>query len=97
MVRTPHGYHDPARIRAELTAAGFTDIAIETVTLCSHASSSRDTAIAFCQGTPARGEIEARGAPDLEAVTQAVTEALARRFGDGPIEGAIQALVISAA
>ena len=97
MARTPHGYHDAARIRADLMEAGFTDIAIETVAHRSRANSPHDPATAFCQGTPMRGEIEARGAPSLETATQKSAEALARRFGNGPIEGRIQALVISAA
>jgi SAM-dependent methyltransferase len=96
MMRTPHGYYDTARIRSDLMEAGFTDIAIETVSHRSHAASPQDPAIAFCQGTPMRAEIEARGAPGLDVATQAATEALARRFGDGPIAGRIQALVISA-
>lgn len=95
--RTPHGYHDAAQIDADLREAGFTDIAIETVTHRSPASSAEDAAIAYCQGTPMRGEIEARGAPGLEAATRAAAEALRSRFGNGPIEGRIQALVISAA
>jgi len=97
MKRTPHGYHDAARIRDDLSKAGFTDIAIETVTHRSRASAAEDPAIAFCQGTPMRPEIEARGAPGPEAATRAATEALRSRFGNGPIEGRIQALVISAA
>jgi len=96
MARTPHGYHDAGRIRADLTEAGFGDIAIEAVAHRSRASSPKDPAIAFCQGTPMRGEIEARGAPGLDAATQQAAEALARRFGDGAIEGRIRALVISA-
>ncbi|MBR0874730.1 methyltransferase domain-containing protein [Bradyrhizobium tropiciagri] len=97
MARTPHGYHDAARVRGDLTAAGFRDITIEMVTHRSPAASAQDAAIAYCQGTPMRGEIEARGTPGLEATTQRVAEALARRFGNGPIDGKIQALVISAA
>ena len=97
MARTPHGYHDPARIRGDLTAAGFRDVTIEMVTHRSPAASAQDAAVAYCQGTPMRGEIEARGAPGLAATTQRVAEALACRFGDGPIDGKIQALVISAA
>ncbi len=96
MARTPHGYHDAGRIRADLAAAGFSDIAIEVVAQRSRASSPKDPAIAFCQGTPMRGEIEARGTPGLEGATQQAAEALARRFGNGPIEGRIQALVVSA-
>jgi len=97
MARTPHGYHDAARIRADLMEAGFTDIAIETVEHRSRANSPNDPGAAFCEGTPMRGEIEARGAPGLEAATQKSADALARRFGNGPIEGRIRALVISAA
>src|SRR5262249_61991314 len=97
VARTPHGYHDESRIRADLTEAGFTEIAIETVTHLSKAGSPRDPAFAFCQGTPMRGEIEARGTPDLEAATERVAEPLGRRFGNGPIEGRMSALVISAA
>ena len=97
MVRTPHGYHDVDRIRRDLTEAGFTDIAIEPVAHTSRASSPKDAAIAYCQGTPMRAEIEARGAPGLEAATVHTAEALARRFGTGGVEGRIRALVVTAA
>ena len=96
MARTPHGYHDAARIRTDLMEAGFIDIAIETVAHRSRANSPLDAATAFCQGSPMRGEIEALGAPGLEAATLKSADALARRFGNGPIEGRIKALVISA-
>jgi ubiquinone/menaquinone biosynthesis C-methylase UbiE len=96
MARTPHGYHDVERIRQELDAAGFTAVSIDTVDHQSKAPSPREPAIAYCQGTPLRTEIEARDASGLETATQQATEALARRFGTGAIEGRIQALVISA-
>jgi ubiquinone/menaquinone biosynthesis C-methylase UbiE len=97
MARTPHGYHDVDRIRADLTHAGFEEISIEPVAHISRASSPKDPATAFCQGTPMRAEIEARGAPGLEAATAHAAEALARRFGSGAIEGRIRALVVTAA
>jgi ubiquinone/menaquinone biosynthesis C-methylase UbiE len=96
MARIPHGYHDVAKLREELAIAGFASISIETLDETSNAASPRDPAIAYCQGTPLRNEIEARGAPGLEAATQACAEALARRFGNGPVEGRIRAHVISA-
>ncbi len=96
MARTPHGYHDLARIRDDLTAAGFTSIATETLATTSKAASPRDAAIAYCQGTPLRSEIEARGATRLEEATEVAAKALARRFGNGPIEGRISAHVITA-
>jgi ubiquinone/menaquinone biosynthesis C-methylase UbiE len=97
MARTPHGYHDQDLILSDLQHAGFSDIAIEAVDHVSRAPSPREPAVAFCQGTPLRNEIEARGAPGLEAATDKAEQALAQRFGSGAIEGRIRALVISAA
>ena len=96
MARIPHGYHDVDQVRAELAAAGFAAIAVETVDDVSKASSARDPAIAYCQGTPLRNEIEARDASRLEEATHAAADALARRFGSGPVEGRIRAHVITA-
>jgi len=96
MARTPHGYHDVERIRADLAAAGFGSISIETLATTSKAASPRDAAIAYCQGTPLRSEIEARGPARLEEATEVAAEALARRFGAGPIEGRISAHVVTA-
>jgi hypothetical protein len=62
----------------------------------SKVASPRDPAIAYCQGTPLRNEIEARGALRLEDATNQAAEALARRFGSGAIEGRIRAFVITA-
>jgi SAM-dependent methyltransferase len=96
MARTPHGYHDVAKLREELTMAGFAQVSIETRGELSKAPSPRDPAIAYCQGTPLRNEIEARDPTGLEAATQACAQALALRFGNGPVQGRIQAHVITA-
>jgi ubiquinone/menaquinone biosynthesis C-methylase UbiE len=96
MARTPHGYHDTDQIRAELRTAGFGDVAVDAVDAISKASSPREAAIAYCQGTPLRAEIEARDASRLEEATNRATEALARRFGKGAIEGRIRAFAITA-
>ena len=96
MARTPHGYHDVAVIRSELAQAGFASVSVETLGASSRATTPGDVSIAYCQGTPLRNEIEARGTPQLEETTRRVTEELARRFGSGPIEGRIRAHVITA-
>lgn len=96
MARTPHGYHDAETIREDLSAAGFANISIETVAHVSRAASPRDAAIAYCQGTPVRNEIEARDASRLEDATNAAADALARRFGNGAVEGRIRAHAITA-
>jgi SAM-dependent methyltransferase len=97
MARVPHGYHDIEQIRRELNTAGFTGIAIEAVDHRSRAASPRDPAIAYCQGTPWRSEIEARDATRLEEATNRAAEAVAQRFGNGAVDGRIRAFVITAA
>lgn len=96
LARTPHGYHDVERIRAELNAAGLTQVSIDAVAEKSRAASPRDAAIAYCQGTPLRNEIEARDASRMEDAVQCAAAALAQRFGSGAIEGRIRAFVITA-
>ena len=71
MARTPHGHHDVDRIRQDLKAAGFADVAIDAVDARSRAPSARHVAVAYCQGTPLRNEIEARDAARLEEATTA--------------------------
>jgi ubiquinone/menaquinone biosynthesis C-methylase UbiE len=96
LARTPHGYHDVTTLREELTMAGFAQVRIETVGDISRAPSAREPAIAYCQGTPLRNEIEARDPSGLEGATQACAEVLALRFGSGAVEGRLSAHVITA-
>jgi hypothetical protein len=96
MRRVPHGYHDPDVIRPAVTAAGFTSVTVERVTLPSVAPSAREVAVGFCQGTPMRHEITTRAPDDLEAVTDEVTAAVASRFGPGEIRAEMSALVVTA-
>ena len=96
LARTPHGYHDESIIRAELGLAGFTDVTIERRADLSRAPSARHVATAYCQGTPLRSEIEARGPDRLQEATDLATAAIARKHGAGEVEGKIQALVVTA-
>ena len=61
LARTPHGYHDTALIRSELEDAGFSRVEIDTRAEQSRAPSPRLPAVAYCQGTLLRNEIEAQG------------------------------------
>lgn len=94
--RTPHGYHDKESIIADIQSAGFANVAAETITRRSVAPSCRDPAIGFCQGTPLRNEIEARNANRLTETTDAAAAKISARFGNGPVDGMIQAHVITA-
>ena len=96
MARTPHGYYDADKIREQLTAAGFTEISVDAVEHRSKAPSPRHPAIAYCQGTPLRNEIEARDKSRLEEATNRAADALAQQFGSGAVDGRIRALVIGA-
>jgi ubiquinone/menaquinone biosynthesis C-methylase UbiE len=96
LARTPHGYHDVEQIRAELNAAGFARISVDAVNEMSRAPSPSQPAIAYCQGTPLRNEIEARDASRLQEATKLAAEALAQRYGSGAVEGRIRAFVIAA-
>ena len=96
MARVPHGYFDLDRIREDLSRAGFATIRVEAVSFPSRATSAREAAVAFCQGTPLRGEIEARDASGLDNATRGAADVLARRFGGGAIEGRMRAFVLVA-
>jgi SAM-dependent methyltransferase len=96
MARTPHGYHDQRTIERDLANGGFiTSPRINTVAARSRANSSRIPAIAYCQGTPLRNEIEARDASRLGEATDVAAQAIARRFGSGPVDGKIQAHIVA--
>lgn len=96
MARTPHGYHDLGTIACDVANAGFEHPPrFETVVARSRAASAREVAIAYCQGTPWRSEIEARNAGLLEEATAAAEKAIAQRFGAGEVEGKIQAHIIT--
>ncbi len=71
-------------------------MAIETRAEQSRASSPRLPAIAYCQGTLLRNEIEARDAGKLEAATDYAASAIADRHGDGEVAAKIQAHIIEA-
>jgi ubiquinone/menaquinone biosynthesis C-methylase UbiE len=96
LARTPHGYHDRSTIERDLATGGFTKTPqIATVAARSRAQSPRVPAIAYCQGTPLRNEIEARDASQLGAATDMAATAVAQRFGTHSVDGKIQAHVVT--
>ena len=97
MARTPHGYHETGLIRRELEQAGFSRVDIETKAELSRAPSPRIVALAYCQGTLLRNEIEARDAGKLQAATDYAESVIADKHGRGEIAAKIQAHVILAA
>jgi SAM-dependent methyltransferase len=96
MARTPHGYHDVRAIERDVRGGGF-DAAprIETIAERSRAPTPRHPAIAYCEGTPLRSEIEARGPDRLREAVDASATAIARRFGSAAVDGRIQAHIVT--
>jgi SAM-dependent methyltransferase len=96
LARTPHGYHDWPTIEQDLKSAGFRSTPqVATVASRSRARSSRTPAIAYCQGTPLRNEIEARDPLGIGEATDTAAEAIAQRFGREAVDGKIQAHIIA--
>jgi SAM-dependent methyltransferase len=95
--RTPHGYHEPDAIRADVLAAGFGGVEVETFDARARAATAAEAATAYVQGTVLRTEIEARGgATALADATAAATEAVAARFGATDLDTGIRGLYVTA-
>ena len=96
LARVPYGYYNAELIRADLAAGGFISPArFDTLEARSRAATCRIPAIGFCQGTPLRNEIEARGPTRLEEATSVAAAAIADRFGPTDIDAKIRAQVIA--
>ncbi len=96
LARTPHGYHDKAQIHADLAAAGFSQVVIETKAERSEVASARVPALAYCHGTVLRTEILARDPNSLQSATDHAEAVIGKKHGSGAIAGKIQAHVIAA-
>jgi SAM-dependent methyltransferase len=96
LARVPHGHWDVAAIAADLVRAGLRrPPEVTTLAARSRADSPRSAAIAFCQGTPVRGMLEARGAECLAEATDAAAHEIAARFGNEMVDAKMQAHIIS--
>jgi SAM-dependent methyltransferase len=96
LARVPHGYHDPSVIAHDLAQGGFTrSPQMTTLPARSRAVSPRIPAVAYSQGTPLRGEIEARGPSRLIEATDIATSAIAHQFSSETVDGKIQAHIVA--
>jgi ubiquinone/menaquinone biosynthesis C-methylase UbiE len=95
MARTPHGYSDTEEIAKHLAEGGFSRSPnITTLAAKSRAASPTIPAIAYCQGTLLKSEIEAIDASRLIEATNSAAAEIRKRFGDGAVEGKIQAHIV---
>ncbi len=93
--RIPHGYGDAGQVVADAEAAGFADVTVEKVGLISRAGSAREVAVGFLTGTPAGREVQVRDG-DIAGAIDDVTAELERRYGTGPVQAPMTALVLTA-
>jgi len=96
LARRPHGYHDRRVIEQDLSNGGFArSPRVDVVAARSRATSPRIPAMAYCQGTPLRAEIESRDPKGLAEATDVAAEAIAKKFGRSAVDGKMQALIVT--
>ena len=96
LARAPHGYYDLDTVKRDLKDGGFISTPdVHTVAARSTARSPGIPALAYCQGTPLRNEIEARDGSRLEEATDLAAAAISQRFGPGRVDGKIQAHIFA--
>jgi len=89
-------YDDVDRVRADLAAAGFASISAEDVIQLTHSRSAAEAAVSQCHGGLVRAAIDAQMPDRLDEITEAATAAISARFGNGPIESPLHALLFTA-
>jgi ubiquinone/menaquinone biosynthesis C-methylase UbiE len=92
----PFSYFDEDQIRSDVTAAGFSQVQIEPVTLQLSSPSARELAVGVIEGTPLAASITERGASDLRPYIDAVEAKFIAEFGDKPLQTTMKALVVTA-
>jgi ubiquinone/menaquinone biosynthesis C-methylase UbiE len=89
-------YNDVDTVRADLAAAGFASVTVEKVSKQTRSASAREAAVANCHGGMLRAQIDKFAPGRLDEITGAVETAFAARFGNGPVEAPLNALLFTA-
>jgi SAM-dependent methyltransferase len=93
---TPHSLDDPAVLERLAEAAGFTSSSVETIALSGSSPSPAAAARGLVNGNPTAEQIRMRDPARVGEVEASVARALEARFGQGPIEVPLEALVMTA-
>jgi len=80
--QVPFGYHDHGEIKRMLEGAGFCDIRLDVVAKSGGESRPEDAAQGLVHGNPIAVAITDRDPALLPVITQAVADALKKRFGE---------------
>lgn len=92
----PFVLHDPDRVLALLTAAGFRDVVWSSVDSRGESPSATEAARGLIEGNPIVGEIVERDPTLLPQITAAVAANLAAELGDQPLQTPLRAHVFAA-
>lgn len=92
---TPFGYADPARVRADLAAGGFSDVSHEVVRFAKEVRDFEHFARGAIYGNPMIVDIKAGGVDPEEMVAAIVAEFTAR-LGEAPARMPLEATVYAA-
>ena len=93
--QVPFGFHDAEILRQLLAGHGFSQVAIERVTLEAHSPSAHSFAVGLVKGNPVSNAIQERGLP-FDPIVEAVAAALVQVGGNNPFRSTMQALVFTA-
>jgi hypothetical protein len=96
MKRTPTGYHDIGRVRADLAGSGFEQSTANTRKMPCHTPSAQHPALGLIQGSPLGAEVTTRAPSGLDKAVEGAAQAITERFGPGPIEANMQAHIFTA-
>lgn len=95
--RTPFGHHDTALLDAELRAAGFREVRVDSLEKRNGRITPAEAAAGLCQGSPVAAEIVAHGDDAMDRAIAASTAALIRLTGgDGKLDAPMAAHVLTA-
>lgn len=92
----PFSYHDENEIKRVLGDAGFQEIRMDVIDKVATISRADDAAIGFVHGNPVAKVIVERDPALLSVITEAVTQAIAERFGETNMRAPMRALVVQA-
>jgi len=92
----PFSFHDPETITHLLSAAGFRDIQLTLLPLAAIAASARDVAKGLVHGNPIIAAIRERDESRIPEIETALADAIAAKYGAGPVRASMQALVCTA-
>ncbi|TMQ19840.1 MAG: methyltransferase domain-containing protein [Deltaproteobacteria bacterium] len=93
--RAPFGFGDPEVLMDLLLEGGFGNVVVDVIEKPAIARHARDVAVGLIEGYPLVDEIRLRDASRLPVAIDAVTDAIARQFGERPVRARICALVAS--